>query len=76
MFKKWDRALERLSNRRGVINVAHPSSTDIPNLLKRPMPLPIRAKQLEGQKEPLFTTLLRRFQIVFVYGFLQVPERE
>jgi hypothetical protein len=40
------------------------------------MPLPIRAKQLEGQKEPLFTTLLRRFQIVFVYGFLQVPERE
>jgi hypothetical protein len=40
------------------------------------MPLSIRAKQLEGQKEPLFTTLLRRFQIVFVYGFLQVPERE
>jgi hypothetical protein len=76
MFKEWDRALERLSNRLGVIIVAHPSSADIPDLSKRLMPLPIRAKQLEGQKKPLFTTLLCGFQIVFIYGFLQVPERE
>jgi hypothetical protein len=76
MFKKWDRALERRSNRFGVINVACPSSTDIPDLLQRLIPLPICAKRLERQKEPLFTTLLRRFHIVLVYGFLQFQKRE
>jgi hypothetical protein len=76
MFKEWDRALERLSNWVGVINVAHPSSTDIPHLLKRLVPLPIRGKQLKRQKKPLFTTLLRRFHIVLVYGFLQFQKRE
>jgi hypothetical protein len=40
------------------------------------MPLSIPAKQLERQKEPLFTTLLRRFHIVLVYGFLQLQKRE
>jgi hypothetical protein len=76
MFKEWDRALERLANRVGVINVAHPSSTDIPHLLKRLVPLPIRGKQLKRQKKPLFTTLLRRFHIVLVYRFLQFQKRE
>jgi hypothetical protein len=76
MFKEWDRALERLSNRFGVINVTDPSSTDLPDLLQRLVPLPIRAKQLERQKEPLLATLLCRFRIVLVYGFLQFQKRE
>src|SRR5262249_48948822 len=76
MFKKWERALERLSKRIGVMNVAQPSSTDIPDLLQRLIPLPIRAKQLKRQKESLFTTLLRRFHIVLVYGFLQFEKHK
>jgi len=76
IFKKWDRTLEHRSNRLGVMDVAHPSSTHIPDLLKRLVPLPIRAKQIECQKEPLLTALLRRFHIVLVYRFLQFQKRE
>jgi hypothetical protein len=39
------------------------------------MPLPIPAKQISRQDEPLITTVLRRFQIVLGYSFLQLQER-
>jgi hypothetical protein len=76
MLEKRDRAPKRFSHHIGVMNVTHPSSTDIPDLLQCLVSLPIRAKQLKRQKEPLFTTLLRRFHIVLVYGFLQFQKRE
>jgi hypothetical protein len=76
ILEKRDRAPKRFSHHIGVMNVTHPSSTDIPDLLQRLTSLPIRAKQLKRQKEPLFTTLLRRFHIILVYGFLQFQKRE
>jgi hypothetical protein len=39
------------------------------------MPFPIRTKQIKRQDEPLITTVLRRFQIVLGYSFLQLQER-
>jgi hypothetical protein len=41
----------------------------------RVMPFPIRTKQIKRQDEPLITTILRRFQIVLSYSFLQLQER-
>jgi hypothetical protein len=76
MLEKRDRAPKRFSHHIGVIDVAQPSSTDVPDLLKRIMPFPIRAKQLERHKEPLFTTLSRLFHIASGYGVLQVQESE
>jgi hypothetical protein len=76
MFKKWNRAPKRFSHHIGVIDVAQPASTDVPDLLKRIMPFPIRAKQLERHKEPLFTALSGLFHIAAGYGVLQVQKSE
>jgi len=74
MLKKRDRAFECFPHCVGATNAAHPSPGHIENLLKRVTPFPIRTKQFKRQDEPLITTLLRRFQIVLDYSFLQVQE--
>jgi hypothetical protein len=75
MLKERNRAFECLSHHIGVIDVTHPSSTYVPDLLECPMPLPIRAKQIERQNEPLLTTLLCCLQILLGYSVLQLQER-
>ena len=75
MLKKRDRAFECFPHCVGPTNAAHPSPGHIEDLLKLVMPFPIRTKQIKRQDEPLITTILRRFQIVLSYSFLQLQER-
>jgi len=35
---------------------------------------PVRTKQIQRQDEPLVSTVLRRFQIVLGYSFVQLQE--
>jgi hypothetical protein len=53
----------------------HPSPAHIEYLLKRVTSFPIRTKQIKRQDEPLIMALLRPFQIVLGYSFLQLQER-
>ena len=74
MLKKRDCAFQRLPHCVGATKAAHPSPARIEKVLKCLMPFPVRNKQIKRQDEPLITTVLRRFQIVFGYRFVHVQE--